>query len=67
MTITIQELTSQTEFEYEALVADAPAGLLYHSLKYRNFLRTVLPGARDRYLIAHEDSGMVAALPCFVK
>ena len=67
MNVGIKELIAETEEEYEALLSDVPTSLLYHSLQFRNFLRTLLTGAKDRYLLAYMDDQLVAALPSFVK
>ena len=66
MDVRIEELTPATEPLYFDLLARVPTSLLYHSLNYRNFLRQILPHARDRYLLAFRGEEAVAALPTFV-
>ena len=63
----IQELDAGTESRYEELLAKSPTVLMYHSLKYRNFLRKILSRSTDCYLLALEGERVVAALPAFIK
>lgn len=67
MKTAIEELTTDTEERYDELLCRVPKSLLYHSLRYRNFLRSILGGSKDRYLLAFEDGDLVAAMPAFVK
>lgn len=68
MSVVITGLSPETESQYQEFLLTIPGALLYHSLKYRDFLRQVLGHhARDRYLLAYEDGELVAALPAFVK
>jgi len=67
MRIIISELNSDREKSYEELLAEAPMSMLYHSLKYRNFLADILEGAYARYLLAYDGGVLVAALPAFIK
>ena len=67
MQILVSELNSDREKSYEELLLKAPMSMLYHSLKYRNFLADILEGARARYLLVYEGGVLVAALPAFVK
>ncbi len=67
MSMRIQELDAGTESRYEELLAKSPTVLMYHSLKYRNFLRKILSHSTDRYLLALEGERVVAALPAFIK
>lgn len=65
--VSIRVLSTETEKAYDALVSGAAMGMLYHSIKYRNFLREILEGARDSYLLAFEDEELTAAIPVFIK
>lgn len=67
MSVEIRQLTPDTEAAYETMLSRAPTALLYHSLKYRRFLREVLGDSRDRYLVAFRAGELVAALPAFIK
>lgn len=67
MSITIKALTVDTEQAYECFLDEAPHAMLYHSIKYRNFLRQMMPDAKDEYLLAYEGNQLVGALPTFIK
>lgn len=67
MSLQIKEMDTATESDYQKLIESIPGALLYHSLKYRNFLRQVLTPVQDRYLIAYEDGEPMAAIPAFIK
>lgn len=68
MSFRIERLTTQHEDAYSKFLATSRESLLYHSLKYRNFLRQILQDSQDIYLIAVDDKGeIVASLPFFVK
>jgi hypothetical protein len=67
MIVRIEELNISNEKQYSDLLLDTPVSLLYHSLKYRKYLKQVLTDAKDRYLLAFEDEKLVAAIPVFVK
>ncbi len=60
------ELEPEHEAAYEDFVRLAPAGLLYHTLRYRTFLRRVVPAAHDRYIVAMDSDGIRAVMPVFV-
>ena len=62
--ITVRQLTTRHEKDYEAFLADREHTLLYHSNRYRLFLKEILNGA-DHYLLAFEDGSIVGALPAF--
>ena len=40
--VSIRVLSTETEKAYNDLVSKASMGMLYHSIKYRNFLREIL-------------------------
>ncbi|MCG2576264.1 GNAT family N-acetyltransferase [Dechloromonas sp. XY25] len=65
MAFEIKILDEATEGEYEALLSAAPSAMFNHSIRYRNFLRRVLPEAKDHYFLAYRDGEIVAALPTF--
>lgn len=50
---------------YAPVVEHDPAALIYHSVKYGRFLKTLMPHARCEYLVAVDDRRPVAALPTF--
>lgn len=66
VSIAIELLTPKLEARYETLLRSTETSLLYASLSYRQFLRSVLAGSRDRYLVALEQGEVVGALPSFV-
>lgn len=65
--VSIRVLSIETEKAYADLVSRASMGMLYHSIKYRNFLGEILEGARDNYLLAFEEGKLTAAIPVFIK
>ena len=65
MTITVKTLDATTEGDYPALLDVTPTAMFNHSLKYRNFLRRILPSAQDCYFLAYRDGELVGALPTF--
>ena len=64
----IDILQETSEGDYEAFLHALPTSMLFQSVRYRNMLRQVLPGAEDRYFLARETQGgrIVGALPTFV-
>ena len=67
MGIRIERLTDEREEVYEAFLHSLETSLLYHSVRYRNFLRSILDDSEDCYLLAYEGKDLVGALPAFVK
>lgn len=67
MSIKIELLTADLEAKYEALLRSVDSSLLYASLDYRRFLRSILTESRDCYLIAIESDRVVGLLPAFIK
>lgn len=65
--INIEVLTSDAGEEYEALLHACPHALLYASIKYRDFLASILDGCEARYLVVREAGRIVGALPMFIK
>lgn len=65
MTITVKTLDAASEGDYVALLDAVPTAMFNHSVKYRNFLRRILPQAKDNYLLAYCDGDLVGALPIF--
>lgn len=65
MQIEVQKLTDETESAYAAFLSQVPNSMIYHSLEYRNFLRRILPGAQDDYLIAFRNHEAVGIMPVF--
>jgi len=65
VTIEVKTLDAATESDYQALLDVTSTAMFSHSLKYRNFLRRILPLARDSYFLAYRDGELVGALPTF--
>lgn len=63
MTIEVVSLGSADQVAYAAVVARSEHAMLYHSLKYRTFLRRIAPEANDEYLVGFENGVPMAALP----
>ncbi|HDZ08447.1 hypothetical protein LCGC14_0013580 [marine sediment metagenome] len=63
----VMRYTPDLASQYEQLLAESPIGMFNHSLRYREFLKEILPDAEDHYLCAFNNNEMVAALPVFVK
>lgn len=61
----IELMTPQTEDLYEVLNRSKETHLLYTSLVFRNFLKKILPGADEQYLLAFNHGMLVGALPAF--
>lgn len=71
MELHIDVLDPASEADYEAFLHALPTSMLFQSVRYRNMLRAVLPGAEDRYFLAREGAAgsqgrIVGALPTFV-
>lgn len=60
--VKVLDVTPQREDDYERFVESHPAALLYHSLRYRDFLVSML-GCEPRYVLAVVDSRVVGAFP----
>ena len=66
MGIEIRELSASDEGAYEQLLQGCPHAMVYHSSKFRRFLKAFLPSqAHDHYLLAYQDQVLVGALPAF--
>ena len=63
MTIEVLSLDAAGEAAYATVVERSEHAMLYHSLKYRAFLRLIAPEANDEYLVGFEDGVPMAALP----
>jgi hypothetical protein len=66
MSIRIEELDEINEKVYEEFLKKFSKTMLYHSLRYRFFLREILDHSVARYLLAYENEELVAVLPAFV-
>lgn len=64
--ITLERLSASTFDVYENLNQGSSAGLIYGSIKYKNFLQSIFPRAETLYLLAWRDSRLAGALPCFM-
>lgn len=65
MTVRVSALTDADGAEYDAFHASIPSAQLFTSGRYRRFLRGVLSGARECYLVARRDGEIAGALPLF--
>jgi len=63
--VKVLDLTPQWEHDYERFVQSHPAALLYHSLRYRDFLVSML-GCTPRYVLAVLDHRVVGTFPVMV-
>jgi hypothetical protein len=55
------------EGAYDSLLETCRHSMVYHTSRYRQFLKAFLPSqARDHYLLAYQGGALVAALPTFV-
>lgn len=61
----IELMTPQTEYLYEDLNKSKETYLLYTSLAYRDFLKKILPLAKEQYLLAFDQGSLVGAMPSF--
>jgi hypothetical protein len=60
-------LDSKHAKNFDQFVRDCEFSLFYHSLKYKNFLDSILEGSESKYLLAVKDGEITSALPLFVK
>jgi len=67
MVLEIKVLNADLEEDYRQLLADAPAAMFNHSLRYRKFLQQILCDAEDHYMLSYEAGELCAALPIFHK
>ncbi|MBN1586510.1 MAG: GNAT family N-acetyltransferase [Candidatus Omnitrophica bacterium] len=58
----IEVLNTSKQPQYEAFARAYPGALLYHSLKFRDFLEELL-GCASHYLLALEDNEILGVLP----
>lgn len=61
----IELMTPRTEVFYEELNKSKDKHILYTSLVYRNFLKKILLGAEEQYLLAFDQGALAGALPAF--
>lgn len=64
--MTIKILTPDLYEEYESFLFSQPQSLLYHSMKYKNFLEDLL-GCKSYYVLDYHQGQLVAALPLMIK
>lgn len=67
MTLAIERLTSARDDEYVDLLGSIPGSLVFQTLRYRDFLASILDESEDRYLVAVDGGRVVGALPAFLK
>jgi len=65
--IGVSVLASADFTEYERLVLSNETGLLYASISYRRFLELILEESEPLYLMAHDGTRMLGALPAFIR
>lgn len=58
-------MNGETEADYLRFVSGQPNAMLYHTLRYRGFLRRVLGPVEDDYLLTWEDGELRAVMPVF--
>ncbi|MBX3486364.1 MAG: GNAT family N-acetyltransferase [Candidatus Paracaedibacteraceae bacterium] len=63
----IEILTPEYYSEYESFLQSQPDSLLYHSIKYKNFLEDLLNCQSHYVLIKNSDHTIIAALPLMIK
>ncbi|WP_286755663.1 peptidoglycan bridge formation glycyltransferase FemA/FemB family protein [Roseivirga sp. UBA838] len=61
----IKFLTSELHDEYEEFVSNDPNSLIYHSVKFKRFLESLL-GCRAHYIVALDKRKVVGVLPLMV-
>lgn len=67
MALELAKLDIRNEEAYGELLNECPWAMVYHSLKYRRFLKEFLPStASDHYLLAFDAKTLVGALPTFL-
>jgi hypothetical protein len=59
-------LSENNEPLYEDFLKRTEHSLFYHTIKYRNFLRKILPSSKSIYIIAINSGKIVGALPLFI-
>lgn len=64
--IRIDILSKNNESHYEAFLKENKYSLLYHSIKYREFLKKILAPCEDIYLIATNNNKIIGVLPLFI-
>jgi hypothetical protein len=64
--VKIELLSPNLEEKYEDFLAQCPEGIFYHSLKWRDVIRSFIK-ADDYYFIAREGKEIVGAFPSFLK
>jgi hypothetical protein len=63
MSLEIVALSAEHEAAYAEVVARSDHAMLYHGLRYRDFLHALIPDARDGYLVAYQNGSPTAGLP----
>lgn len=63
----IKILSKEIEHEYQNLVDTSASALFTHSLKYRNFLSSVLKNSKDEYICLYINGELEAAVPIFIQ
>lgn len=59
-------LSEELESEYVAAINATNKATFYSTIKYRNFLRKVLPNSKDYYLLAIQEGVIVGVIPFFI-
>tara|TARA_B110000438_G_scaffold274163_1_gene294148 strand:+ start:726 stop:1784 length:1059 start_codon:yes stop_codon:yes gene_type:complete len=63
----IKILSKEIEHEYQNLLDNSTSALFSHSLKFKNFLSSILKNAKDKYLCLYINGELEAAVPIFIK
>lgn len=64
--LSVTVLTPEFETSYQEFIELTDKSMLYHSLKYRKLLKTILPNSVDHYLCVFKDSEIVGLMPLFI-
>ncbi|HYW56854.1 MAG TPA: GNAT family N-acetyltransferase [Polaromonas sp.] len=60
-------MDTQLEPAYADLLQSAPCAMFNHSIRFRNFLKLVIPEAKETYFLAYKEGKLVGALPTFTR
>ncbi len=65
--IRVFEYSNNYEKKYEEFLNSCPNSMIYHSIKYRNFLSDFLPSSVEpNYILAFKDNSLEGVLPTFL-
>lgn len=67
MKIELKTMDANSETDYSILLDNSHNSMFNHSIEYRNFLRCILPDAKEHYILAYGAGELLGALPIFSK